>query len=87
MGALATAGSTWAARGDPGSASAWCLHHALGAARPMGAFSTGVRVDWGPSQRPVHVDCGLSYTTGQATIAQSTIVAGINNNNNNVSVL
>ena len=31
----------------------------------MGAFSTGVRVDWGLSQQPVHVDCGLLYTTGQ----------------------
>jgi len=30
----------------------------------MGAFSTGVPVDWGLSQRPARVDCGLSYTTG-----------------------
>ena len=44
-------------------------------ARPMGAFSMGVPVDWGLSQRPARVDCGLSYTTGQATIAQSAIVA------------
>jgi len=42
---------------------------AMGAARPMGAFSTGVHIDWGRSQWPVHVDCGLSYTTVQATIA------------------
>jgi len=41
---------------------------ATAAARPMGAFSTGVPVDWGLSQRPAHVDWGLSYTTGQATI-------------------
>jgi len=41
---------------------------ATAAARPMGAFSTGVPVDWGLSQRPARVDCGLSYTTGQATI-------------------
>jgi len=40
-----------------------------------GAFSMGVPVDWGLSQRPAHVDCGLSYTTGQATIARSAIVA------------
>jgi len=38
---------------------------ATGAARPMGAFSTGVRVDWGISQQPVRVDCGLSYSTLQ----------------------
>ena len=31
-----------------------------------GAFSTGVPVYWGLSQRPALVDCGLSYTTGQA---------------------
>jgi len=37
---------------------------ATAAARPMGAFSTGVPVDWGLSQRPAHVDCRLSYTTG-----------------------
>jgi len=49
--------------------------HALGAtgiARPMGAFSMGMRVN-----------CGLSYTTGQATVAQSAIVVCNNNNNNN----
>jgi len=45
------------------------------AARPVGAFSTGVSVDWGLSQRPARVDCRLSYTTGQATIARSAIVA------------
>ena len=39
---------------------------ATAAARLMGAFSTGVSVDWGLSQRPARVDCGLSYTTGQA---------------------
>ena len=48
---------------------------AMAAARPMGAFSTGVPVDWGLSQRPAHVDCRLSYTTGQATIALCVIVA------------
>ena len=40
---------------------------ATAAARPMGAFSTGVPVDWGLSQRSARVDCRLSYTTGQAT--------------------
>jgi len=34
-----------------------------GGACPMGVFSAGVRVDWGLSQRPVHVDYELSYTT------------------------
>jgi len=48
---------------------------ATAAVRPMGAFSTGVPVDWGLSQRLARVDCRLSYTTGQATIAQSAIVA------------
>jgi len=42
---------------------------------PMGAFSMGVRIDGGLSQRPVRVDCRLSYTTVQATIAPSSIVA------------
>jgi len=41
----------------------------------MRAFSTGVPVDWGLSQRPARVDCGLSYTTGQATIVLCAIVA------------
>jgi len=40
-----------------------------GEVHPIGTFSTGVRVDWGLSQRPARVDCGLSYTTVQATIA------------------
>ena len=39
------------------------------------ARRAGVRVDWGLSQRPAGVGCGLSYTTGQATIARSAIVA------------
>jgi len=50
---------------------------ATAAARPMGAFSTGVPVDWALSQRPARVDCGLSYSTGQATIALRLIVACI----------
>ena len=48
---------------------------ATAAARPMGAFSTGVPVDWGLSQRPARVDCRLSYTTGQAIVARSATVA------------
>jgi len=52
---------------------------ATGAARPMGALSTGVRVDWSLSQWPVRVNCGLSYTTGQATIALCAIVACVVN--------
>jgi len=47
---------------------------AMGGARPMGPFSMGMRVDWGLSERPVRVDCGLSYTTIQATIALCAIV-------------
>jgi len=43
--------------------------------RPMGAFSIGVRINWGLSQRPVCVDYGLSYTTVQATVTQSVTVA------------
>jgi len=49
---------------------------AMGAAHPMGAFSTGVCVDWGLSQWPVCVDYGLSYTTGQATIAAQCTLYG-----------
>ena len=48
---------------------------ATATACPTGAFSTGVPVDWGLSQRPARVDWGLSYTTGQATIPRSMIVA------------
>jgi len=41
---------------------------------PMGAFSMGVRIDGGLSQQPVCVDCGLSYTTVQATITRLWLV-------------
>jgi len=37
-----------------------------------GAFPTSLHVDWGLSQRPVRINCGLSYTTVQA---RSVIVA------------
>ena len=52
-----------------------CASGSDGRCASNGAFSTDVPVDWGLSQRPAHVDCGLSYTTGQATIARSAIVA------------
>jgi len=52
-----------------------CASGGDGRCASNGAFSTGVPVDWGLSQRPARVDCGLSYTTGQATIARSGIVA------------
>jgi len=65
---LATLGS---GRGWLGAVVARHAAGRKGGPRPMGAFSTGVRVDWGLSQRPVLVDCGLSYTTVQATIARS----------------
>jgi len=62
MGALAAC--PWSARGDPGYGGKWAgsLH-----ATQLGA--TGGGVQWGLSQRPVRVDCGLSYTAVQATIA------------------
>jgi len=41
----------------------WCRRTETRAARPiMGAFPTGVPVDWGLSQRPARVDSVLSYT-------------------------
>jgi len=69
MDTLAAVACVWSARGDPGYGAKWVAlarHGRSGVARPMGAFSMGVCVD-----------CGLSYTTVQATIAQSTIVACI----------
>jgi len=82
MGALAATGCAWRP---------W-LHAtqlgATGTARPMGAFSMGVRVDWGLSQRPVRIDCGLSYTTGQATIALSRLwLVYFNLNSSTLSVV
>jgi len=58
----------WSALGDPGYGGKWAesLH-----AKQLGA--TGGDVQWGLSQRPVRVDCGLSCTTVQATIALPTI--------------
>jgi len=52
-----------------------CASGGDGRCASNGAFSTGVPVDWGLSQRPARVDCGLSYTTCQATIALRAIVA------------
>ena len=51
-----------------------CASGGDGRCASNGAFSTGVPVDWGLSQRPARVDCGLSHTTGQATIALRAIV-------------
>jgi len=42
MGALAAAGSMWAARGDPGYTPRTGRN---GTARPTGAFSTGLLID------------------------------------------
>jgi len=53
---------------------------ATGGVRPVGVFSTGVRVDWGLSQRQVRIDCGLLYTTGQGTIMQGATMACNHNN-------
>jgi len=39
--------------------------------RWLGAVVRALRVQWGLSQTGVRVDCGLSYTTVQATIAQN----------------
>ena len=41
-----------------------CASGGDGRCASNGAFSTGVPVDWGLSQRSARVDCGLSYTTG-----------------------
>jgi len=81
MGALAAAGCAWSARGlrvvwawrtwlrwEVGGAG--YRRERSGVARPMGAFSTGVRVD-----------CGLSYTT-----VQGTIVARNDNNKKNTFI-
>ena len=42
-----------------------CASGGDGRCASNGAFSTGVPVDWGLSQQPARVDCGLSYTTGR----------------------
>ena len=58
------------ARGDPGYGGKWTGW--LGApARSLHATrlgATAVRIHWGISQRPVRVDCGLSYTAVQARL-------------------
>jgi len=59
-----------------------CVSGGDGRCASNGAFSTDVPVDSGLSQRLARVDCGLSYTTGQATIARSSIVACYTENNN-----
>jgi len=80
MGALAAAGCAWSARGDPGDGGKWLGPARRGRCTPRSWAQRAVRVQWelsqwGLSQRPVRVDCGLSYTTVQVTIAQSAIVA------------
>jgi len=76
MGTLATAGCAWSARGDPGYSGKWAGLARHGRCTPCSWAQWAVRVYWGLSQRPVRVDCGLSYTTVQATITlRSTIVA------------
>jgi len=62
MGALAA--YEWSACGEPAYAAKWAgpLH-----ATQLGSMGGGV--DGELSQRPVRVDCRLSYTTVQATIA------------------
>ena len=77
MGALAAAGCTWSARGEPGYAGKWAGLARRGRWTPCSWAQRAERIQWGLSQRLVRADCGLSYTTVQATIAQSTIVACI----------
>jgi len=78
MGALAAAGCAWSARGDPGYGEKWAGLARRGRCTPCSWAQWAVRVQWGLSQRPVRVDCGLSYITVQATIAKSATVACIN---------
>jgi len=59
MGALAAAGCAWR-----GTSTVRSGRGCLGA---VVARHAAVRVQWGLSQRPVRVDCGLSYTTVQAS--------------------
>ena len=56
---MSTCGNNSCASGDDGRTAS------------NGAFSTGVPVDWGLSQQPARVDCGLSYTTGVACNIES----------------
>jgi len=60
MGALAAAGCAWSASGDPGYGGKWAGLARHGRCTPS---------SW--TQRAVRVDCGLSYTTVEATIVLS----------------
>jgi len=60
MGALAAAGCAWSARGEPGYAGKWVGLARRGRWTPR--IATGGARLMGLSQRPVRVDCGLSYT-------------------------
>jgi len=76
-GALAAAGYAWSARGNPGYRGNWAGLASRRCCTPRSWAQRAVRVQWGLSQRPVRVDSGISYTTVQATTAQSVIVACI----------
>jgi len=69
MGALAAAGCAWSARGEPAYAGKWTGLARRGRWTPRSWARRAVRVQWGLSQRPVRVDCGLSYTRVQANRA------------------
>jgi len=64
MGALAAVGCAWSVRGEPGYAGKWAGLARRGRSTPRN--STGGTRPMGASQRPVRVDCGLSYSTVQA---------------------
>ena len=63
MGALAVAGCTWSARGDPGYGGKCAGLARCGRCMPRSWAQWAVHIQWGLSQRPVRVDCGISYTT------------------------
>jgi len=65
--------SCWCARWQLAN---WCRLAETTAARRA---AKGRARRLGLSQRPARVDCGLAYTTGQATIARSAIVACVRN--------
>jgi len=71
MGDLAAAGCAWSARGDPGYDGKWAGLARRGRFTPRSWPQRAVRVHWGLSQRPMGVDCGLSYTTVQAVISKT----------------
>jgi len=68
MGTLAAAGCTWSARGEPAYAGKWAGLARRGGWMQRSWLQPAVRIQWGLSQQLVRVDCGLSYTTVQATL-------------------